>query len=204
MSVDTFIIKDPEVAKLLADPTRRQILHILRHREQSVTDLAKALERNHSSVIHHLNVLREAGLIKVTREEKVRNMVQPYYRSVSRRYHVAYSLTEALSEDPDFSAWQEDYIDRLLKGLEAYSVIVPKDREDEVRNLLRTCYLREKKAFEDRLSQRKTPVQRKSYGARNVASILSHMQLRKDPEYVEASQRLSDIIDEIKGEHRVQ
>jgi DNA-binding transcriptional ArsR family regulator len=47
MSRDTFIIKDPDVAKLLADPTRREILHLLRHQEMSATDLAKALNKNH-------------------------------------------------------------------------------------------------------------------------------------------------------------
>ena len=79
------VIKDPEVAKLLADETRRHILHFLRHHEMSATDLAKALKKNHSSIVHHLNTLKEAGLIRETRFEKVRNMVQPYYKSVAHR-----------------------------------------------------------------------------------------------------------------------
>jgi len=39
------IIKNPEVAKLFADETRQEILHLLRHKEMSIADLAKALER---------------------------------------------------------------------------------------------------------------------------------------------------------------
>jgi DNA-binding transcriptional ArsR family regulator len=194
MSRDTFIIKDPDVAKLLADPTRREILHLLRHQEMSATDLAKALNKNHSSIIHHLNAMLEAGLIAVSREDKVRNMVQPYYRSVSRSYHVAYSLTEALSQDPDFSAWQEEYVDRLMLGLEDY-VDVPEDKKAEVRGLLRTCYMREKKAYEDRLNQRKGKAEISPYAARNVAHILNHIQLLKDPEYMDAVKRLSSILE---------
>jgi DNA-binding transcriptional ArsR family regulator len=194
MSRDTFIIKDPDVAKLLADPTRREILHLLRHQEMSATDLAKALNKNHSSIIHHLNTMLEAGLIAVSREDKVRNMVQPYYRSVSRSYHVAYSLTEALSQDPDFSAWQEEYVDRLMLGLEDY-VDVPEDKKAEVRGLLRTCYMREKKAYEDRLNQRKGKAEISPYAARNVAHILNHIQLLKDPEYMDAVKRLSSILE---------
>ena len=50
------IIKDPEVAKLFADETRRQILHILRRHEKSATDLAKSLGKSHSSIFHHLKL----------------------------------------------------------------------------------------------------------------------------------------------------
>jgi len=198
MSRETFIIKDPEVAKLLADPTRREILHLLRHQEMSTTDLAKALNRNHSSIIHHLNTMLEAGLIVVSREDKVRNMVQPYYRSVSHSYHVAYSLTEALSQDPDFSAWQEEYIDKLMQGLEDY-VDIPDGKRAQVRELLRTCYMREKKAYEDRLTLRKGKAEISPFAARNVAHILNHIQLLKDPEYMDAVRRLSAIL-EASGE----
>jgi DNA-binding transcriptional ArsR family regulator len=201
LSGDAFIIKDPEVAKLLADESRREILHLLRKQELSATDLAKAMNRNHSSIMHHLNVLLDAGLIKVTREEKVRNMVQPYYCSVAHAFHVAYSLSEALSQDPDFSAWQEDYIGKLVKGLEAYNLLIPNDKLDQVRKLLRICYMREKKAYEDRITQRKHQVNISGYASRNVAHILSHIQLMKDPEYVSALKELSEIFVNIKGEN---
>jgi DNA-binding transcriptional ArsR family regulator len=202
LSGDAFIIKDPEVAKLLADETRREILHLLRRQEMSASDLAKATDKNYSSISHHLNTLLNAGLIKVTREEKVRNMVQPYYRSVSHSFHVAYSLTEALSQDPDYSAWQEDYIGKLMKGLEAYNLIILNDKRAEVRNLLRTCYLREKKAYEEWIEQRVRPVEISGYASRNIAHILSSIQLMKDGEYMNAIDKLSMIFKEIKGDNR--
>ena len=196
MTRRVYVIKDPEVAKLLADETRRQILNKLRHDELSTTDLAKALNRNHSSIVHHLNQLLEAGLIEVTREEKVRNMVQPYYRSVSHSFHVAYSLTEALSQDPDYSAWQEEYIDNMLLALNGYSISVPEERRGEVRDLLQTCYLGQKKAYEERITKRISVPDVSKYAARNTANVLSHIQLMKDKEYMDALHRLSEIIEE--------
>jgi DNA-binding transcriptional ArsR family regulator len=196
------VIKDPEVAKLLADETRRQILNKLRHDEYSTTDLAKALNRNHSSIVHHLNQLLEAGLIEVTREEKVRNMVQPYYRSVSHSFHVAYSLTEALSQDPDYSAWQEEYIDNMLLALNGYGISVPEERREEVRDLLQKCYLGQKKAYEERMTKRTAVPEVSRYAARNTANILSHIQLTKDQEYMDAVRRLSEIIGEPKEDQR--
>lgn len=194
----TYIIKDPEVAKLLADETRRQILNLLRKNENSATDLAKALGKNHSSIVHHLNTLLEAGLIKVVREEKVRNMIQPYYVTVAHNLHVAYSLTEALSQDPDYIAWQEDFIEKLLQSLEAYNLDIPENRKGDVKELLRTMYLRRKKAYEERINQRTGPVETSKYAARSVAHILSHIQLMKDKEYMDALMRLSEIIGDLK------
>jgi DNA-binding transcriptional ArsR family regulator len=197
------VIKDPEVAKLLADETRRQILNKLRHDELSATDLAKALNRNHSSIVHHLNQLLDAGLIEVTREEKVRNMVQPYYRSVSHIFHVAYSLTEALSQDPDYSAWQEEYIDDMFLALNGYGISVPEERRGEVKALLQTCYLGQKKAFEERITKRTSVPEVSRYASRNTAQILSHIQLTKDREYMDAVRRLSEIIGEPREDQRV-
>ena len=196
------VIKDPEVAKLLADETRRQILNKLRHGEYTTTALAKALNKNHSSIVHHLNQLLEAGLIEVTREEKVRNMVQPYYRSVSHSFHVAYSLTEALSQDPDYSAWQEEYIDNMLLALNGYGISVPEERRDEVRDLLQKCYLGQKKAYEERITKRTSVPEVSRYAARNTANILSHILLTKDQEYMDALHRLSEIIEEHQGDQR--
>ena len=202
MSRGTYIIKDPEVGKLLADDTRRHILYTLGHHEMSASDLAKSFKKNHSSIIHHLNSLLDAGLIEVTRTEKVRNMVVPYYRSVSRSFHVSYSLSEALAEDPDFAAWQEEYIQRMMEGLDAYNIIIPDEQKNKVRDLLRICYLREKKAYEERIAQRIQPLKHGRRAGRSLAFILSHVQLMKDPEHHAAIEELSQLIDQFKEEEQ--
>jgi len=188
------VIKDPEVAKLLADDTRRRMLHLLGRHEMSATDLAKAIDKSHSSITHHLNLLVEAGLVKETRTEKVRNMVQPYYRSIGTRFHVSYSLSEALADDEDYSAWQEEFLQRMMDGLEAYDIRVPEEKEGRVRELLETCYLREMKAFEETLEQRrKTPRLGRHIG-RSLVRILSHVRLSQDEEHKAAVEELQEII----------
>ncbi len=173
---------------------------MLRQKEMSATVLAKSLDKNHSGISHHLNVLLDAGLIKITNEEKIRNIVQHYYRSVSNVVIVVYSLTEALSQDPEFSAWQENLIYKLMTGLRANNIVVQEDNQDDVRNLLKTCYMREKKAYEESVTQRTYSAAKSGYAARNIAHILSHMQLLKDPEYMKAIKKLTDVFDEIKEE----
>jgi DNA-binding transcriptional ArsR family regulator len=56
----------------LAEPSRRRILDVLRGGERSVTDLVSRLDLSQPSVSKHLKVLREAGLVGVRPEGKLR------------------------------------------------------------------------------------------------------------------------------------
>lgn len=56
----------------LAEPHRRQILDLLRHRERSVTELVERLDLSQPGVSKHLRVLREAGLVSARAEGKQR------------------------------------------------------------------------------------------------------------------------------------
>ena len=55
----------PATFEVLAEPTRRRILDLLRVRERSVGELVAALALSQPGVSKHLRVLREAGLVDV-------------------------------------------------------------------------------------------------------------------------------------------
>jgi DNA-binding transcriptional ArsR family regulator len=57
------MIGEMDVLTVLAEPTRRRIVDVLRLRESSVSDLVTALEMSQPAVSKHLRVLREAGLV---------------------------------------------------------------------------------------------------------------------------------------------
>jgi DNA-binding transcriptional ArsR family regulator len=56
----------------LAEPSRRQILDLLRDSERSVGDLVGRLRLSQPGVSKHLKVLREAGLVEVRPDGKTR------------------------------------------------------------------------------------------------------------------------------------
>ena len=56
----------------LAEPSRRQILDLLRDGERSVTELVARLDLSQPGVSKHLRVLREAGLVQVRPEGRRR------------------------------------------------------------------------------------------------------------------------------------
>ncbi len=140
------IIKDPETAKLLAEESRRRMLHMLRHQEMSITGLAKALDKPHSSVQHHLTLLKDAGLVTETRQAKVRNMVQPFYRATAHRFIISYSLTEALAEDETFITWRRGQRNKIIEGLRDIGITFPDESKKEVEELITICVDHELKA----------------------------------------------------------
>ena len=188
------IIKDPDVAKLFADDTRRHILHTLRYQEQSTTDLAKALNKTHSSIIHHLNLLKEAGLVEETRTEKVRNFVQTFYRSTARRFLISYSLGETLDQEGQEIPWQENTVQYIMDGLEAFNISVPDENRDEVRRLLNTYFLRDQKAYEEALEQKNEDIKLRMYQGFRMIDLLKHLKLSEDQEYNRVINKLKEIL----------
>ena len=70
--------------KAMADPLRSQILDLVLDRAASVTELAEAVGRPKSSVAYHVDVLVDAGLLKVVRTRQVRAIEERFYGRVAR------------------------------------------------------------------------------------------------------------------------
>jgi DNA-binding transcriptional ArsR family regulator len=188
------IIKDPDVAKLFADDTRRHILHILRRHEHSTTELSKELGKSHSSIIHHLNLLRKADLVEETRTEKVRNMVVSYYRSTARRFMISYSLSEALNQEGDTAPWQEGMLQATMDGLESFGYSLPDEDKDEARRLISTFFLRDQKAFEETLELQRELSKTKRTHRYPIIRLLKQITLSEDPEYAQVLSELKGIL----------
>ena len=59
-----------DVMKALADPTRREILNMLKPGAMAATDIADRFEMSAAAVSKHLAILREAELVRSRREGK--------------------------------------------------------------------------------------------------------------------------------------
>ena len=57
-----------EVFRALADPTRREILRLLRQGEMSAGDLAKHFDMSKPSMSHHFTMLKNAELVTNRRD----------------------------------------------------------------------------------------------------------------------------------------
>lgn len=53
--------------KALSDPTRRRILELLGERDMTAGEIGEHFPQNKATLSHHLEVLREAGLVEAER-----------------------------------------------------------------------------------------------------------------------------------------
>lgn len=85
---DNLELTTPEQVKAISDPLRTTLLGLLHERAATVTELSSAVKRPKSTVAHHVNVLTEAGLLRVVRTRRVRAIEERYYGRVARMYYV--------------------------------------------------------------------------------------------------------------------
>ncbi len=57
-------LQKADVFQAIADPTRREVLHLLSEKNQSIAELTSHFEVSRTAVVKHLNVLAEAGLVR--------------------------------------------------------------------------------------------------------------------------------------------
>lgn len=75
---------DETQLRVVSDPSRLTILAMLFEREMSITQLARALNLSPATVHHHIAKLLKANLVRQTRIEVRRNLVEKYYEMHAR------------------------------------------------------------------------------------------------------------------------
>jgi DNA-binding transcriptional ArsR family regulator len=85
---DDAVVTAPPQLRAMADPLRSTILDLLLERAATVSELASAVGRPKSTVAHHVNVLVDAGLLRVVRTRRVRAIDERYYGRTARLFHV--------------------------------------------------------------------------------------------------------------------
>ena len=86
-----------QTLKALADPTRREILNLLKNGKRSAGEIAEQFDITAAAVSRHLSVLKEADLIRDQREGKF-----IYYElNTSVLEEIMLWLTELKGEETD-------------------------------------------------------------------------------------------------------
>jgi DNA-binding transcriptional ArsR family regulator len=105
-------------AHALNDPVRIKILEILSHKQMTAEEISKILRRAGrkkatTTIRHHLDTLKGAGLIQVTKMVQVRGAVRKYYMPTLRAF--SYNVPNLEKQ----SKLIEDTSSRLLKVLKS-------------------------------------------------------------------------------------
>ena len=99
--VRNVITTDPEKAKALESDVRAKVLDMLADQEMTIGEIHEELKRRgedkvETTVRHHVNVLKDAGLVEISRLEDASGGTLKFYKSNTRVF--AYDLPEGTDE----------------------------------------------------------------------------------------------------------
>lgn len=93
-----FLVDDLETLKVMTDPTRIEILHILAPEPQTINQVAEKLGLSNSRLYYHFKQLEDHGLISVVHTRMVNNIVEKFYWSTADDIDIDTSLLDFSSE----------------------------------------------------------------------------------------------------------
>jgi DNA-binding transcriptional ArsR family regulator len=124
---DRLEVTTPTQLRAIADPLRITVLDLLLERAATVAEIAAAVRRPKSTVAHHVNVLVDAGMLRVVRTRRVRAIDERYYGRTARVFAVG------VVRRPDEA---EEYV--CVNALSvAAAEAVPAHEADQLRTILR-------------------------------------------------------------------
>lgn len=84
---DQLVLEDPAQYRALFEETRQSIITLIGERAATVSELAATLGKPKGTVGHHMQVLADAGLVRVVRTEKVRALEAKYWGRTARVFY---------------------------------------------------------------------------------------------------------------------
>lgn len=102
VELEDIAVRDPAISSAVDEPSRAMVLDMLAETEMTISEIDDELadrgyERTENTVRHHVNELRDAGLIEVARLEERRGGTTKYYRA--NTIVLSYEIPENALED---------------------------------------------------------------------------------------------------------
>ena len=116
------VFKDARAFEHAADRTRRRIIHLLRARELSVSQIADELKMTPQAIYHHIRKMLDAGLIEVAKEERVDHFIETYYQATAELFEFTYGETSD-------QKYKEARTKEALQALTRIGLTIPIDEE---------------------------------------------------------------------------
>ena len=180
---DMEVIEDKNTIKLLMEPTRSKIVFDYLVRDaMTVKQLSVVTGKNPGTILHHIQKLKEVGVVFEERTEATQTgIVQRYYRASAREYRMGISeMVQATGDDAT------KRLKSIIKSLSVYGIDVPQEQVSEAVGLLTAMIGRENEISSRNLIVNEEEHDKLSSSLRGDASrIMRRFALEEDSQYKE-------------------
>ncbi|KXH70315.1 MAG: hypothetical protein AM326_04440 [Candidatus Thorarchaeota archaeon SMTZ-45] len=178
---DMEVIEDKNLIKLLMEPTRAKIVFdYLVKDSMTVKQLSEVTGKNPGTILHHIQKLKEVGLVFEERTEQTQTgIVQRYYRASAREYRMGISeMIQATGDDTT------KRLKSIIKSLSVYGIDIPEDQIGEAVELLTALINRENELTSRNLVVNEERLDKLPSSIRGDASrIMRRFALEEDSQY---------------------
>jgi DNA-binding transcriptional ArsR family regulator len=184
---DMEIIEDKKLIQLLMEPTRAKIVFdYLVKDAMTVKQLAGVTGKNPGTILHHIQKLKEAGLVFEERTEQTQTgIVQRYYRASAREFRMG--ISEMVQATGDVAVKR---LRSIITSLSVYGIDVPEHQIDEAVGLLTALTDRENEISSRNLIVDEQALDKLSSTDRGDASrIVRRFALEEDSQYKELREK---------------
>ncbi len=178
---DMEVIEDKNMIKLLMEPTRAKIVFdYLVKDSMTVKQLSEVTGKNPGTILHHIQKLKEVGLVFEERTEQTQTgIVQRYYRASAREYRMGISeMIQATGDDTT------KRLKSIIKSLSVFGIDVPENQIEQAMELLTALINRENELSSRNLIMNEEGYDKMSSSIRGDASrIMRRFALEEDSQY---------------------
>jgi len=130
ITIDRIILTNYKVFKALDDPIRGKIVQLLHKKQLNVEQISRRLKKFGykkavTTIRHHVEILKDSGLIEIVKIEESRGAVTKYYGSSTKLL----DFTLPLDFDKNYSKIITKTLPKLGKLVNSISKIFPKTRK---------------------------------------------------------------------------
>ncbi len=123
VSIENVITTDPKKAKALENDVRAKILDMLADEEMNIEEIKDELknrgeDKAETTIRHHVNVLKDAGMVELSRLEEAGGATQKYYKSNTRVFSYKFpenSDQELLEAFDTTQRFLNNFIEKLVR-----------------------------------------------------------------------------------------
>ena len=137
------VVTNPKIIKLLLDGTRKDIVFkFLVNQPMTVKQLSVAMNKKPGTVLHHVQKLKNAGIIDlVETRETPKGIVERYYRAVAREFRLG--ISERMSAYDEAPVVEKDRVSAALLGLSTLGIHITDSEVEHARSILQRLVDRE-------------------------------------------------------------
>ncbi len=114
----------PEQAKVLSSPLSRKILESLADKPAYTIQIAKKLQVHEQKVYYHINKLKESGIIKAIKQERIHGALTTFYSLTQPAFYFRFKDFKKMSKLADLKEQHSAFLNPFIKDGELDALVV--------------------------------------------------------------------------------